>query len=151
MNRDRTKCIPVPAGYVPLIFLIACGGWTLFIVLKFRKTLTPIEIITQLLCFYTTIQTMTYIIMFGLSLTLEYQMIAAIHVLTILFMFLCNVTFTLVFDLKLWRDDAAFKHWVKTYKKQYIGVKVAGMFFNFKSFRIVYSHLFNKMYFSAAF
>ena len=46
LNWTKTKCIPVPGAYVPLIFLIACGGWTLYIVLKFRKVFDKITIIT---------------------------------------------------------------------------------------------------------
>jgi hypothetical protein len=96
-------------------------------------------------------QTFVYIVMFGLSLTLDYMLVESIHVLSFVSLFCVNVIFTLLFDFKLRKKDIAFRHWISTYKKYYVIYRILSFFYSFKVLRLLYSGLFGKLYFHASF
>ncbi|CDW73754.1 UNKNOWN [Stylonychia lemnae] len=152
LNSDKTKCIPVPGAYIPLIFLIAIAIWTGFVIYKYRKTHAPIDIITMLLTFYTFVQTVSYITMLGLAFELDYVMVKGVHMMAFISMYLANAIFGLVFHLKYRKEDPAFVHWYSENKKWYNIYKYTIFIFNFKSIRGIYSQLFPpRTYFNAGF
>eukprot|EP00347_Sterkiella_histriomuscorum_P022324 403330882 len=152
LNSDKTKCIPVPGAYVPIIFLIICLGWTLFVLIKYKKTRSTIEKITMLLFGYTIVQSIVYLIMFALSFTLDYMMVKVIHILTYIFMYITNAAFAIEFDKKRKKNDMPFRHWETEHKQQYYFYKHLMYIFSFKLGRGLYSKVIDKKpLFNAAF
>lgn len=90
--------------------------------------------------------------MMALSLTLDYMMVKAFHILTFASMYLANCVFGLYFHYRLRKEDLPFRHWYTEHKKSYTIYKYLMFLFNFKVSRGFYSKLFdNKPYFDAAF
>ena len=140
MNHDKTLCVPVPGGYVPVIFLIASGVWTTFLLFKYPNLRhQPLPIISQLLLFYTSIQTIVYIIMFALSISLNYVMVQAIHIITIIPMWICNIAFSFYIHWRARKSDTPFLHWSDLYRDQYKIVRYVTLIWHFKSFRVIWS------------
>lgn len=88
----------------------------------------------------------------ALSLTLDYMMVKAFHILGFVSMYVVNCTFGTFFHLRLRKEDLPFRHWQHEHKKSYTIYKYLMFLFNFKIARGFYSKLFdNKLYFNAAF
>jgi hypothetical protein len=72
---------------------------------KKGKILDKFTLLSQLLTVYTMIQTITYFIMFCLSIELNYDLVTSIHLICLFSMMLANLGFTLIMHLKLRKDD----------------------------------------------
>lgn len=89
--------------------------------------------------------------MFCLSIALDYMMVLAIHFLCLFGMLVINAGFALYFHMTQRKGDIPFKHWANFHKKPYKVIKWMMLVFNFKLARLMYSNLFKKEYFNAAF
>ena len=118
---------------------------------KKGKILDKFTLLSQLLTVYTMIQTITYFIMFCLSIELDYDLVTSIHLICLFSMMLANLGFTLIMHLKLRKDDQAFKYWTDENIKPYRIIKWLMFLYSFKAVRLLYSQIQNKPYFDAPF
>ena len=93
---------------------------------------------------YTQIQAITYFVMFGLSIELNYKMVTAIHLITLFSMLFANVGFGLFLHMRLRKEDPAFKFWTDHNPRIYTVAKWVMMGYSFKSVRILYCNFLSK-------
>jgi hypothetical protein len=77
--------------------------------------------------------------MVALAISLDYMMVKSVHILSFVSMFIANIAFTLLYHIKLRKEDLAFKHWYTEYKRTYTALKYLMFLFNFKAARVFYS------------
>lgn len=92
---------------MPFIFLIAAAGWTAWELWLYKKGRIEDKylLITQLLGGYTAIQTLTYFVMFCLSIALDYKLVQSIHLTTLFTMLITNLSFGLYIHLRIRKTD----------------------------------------------
>jgi hypothetical protein len=107
LNLGLNKCIPVPGFYIPFLFLGLALIWTIYLSIQYRrgKIEGGYTLLTQILTGLTFIQTFTYYLLLALSIGLGYRMITALHLTTLVSMFLINVTFGVYVDMRVKKSD----------------------------------------------
>ncbi len=140
LNKGLNRCIPVPGFYIPFIFLAVAVAWTVYAVVLYKKGKIEdrYSLITQLISLYVLIQTLTYFVMFCLSIALDYKLVTAIHLTTLFSMIITNVAFTLFFHLKVRKEDQPFRYWSDINKKTYKIIKWLMFIYSFKCVRLFY-------------
>jgi hypothetical protein len=97
----------VPGFYIPFLFLGLALIWTIYLSIQYRrgKIEGGYTLLTQILTGLTFIQTFTYYLLLALSIGLGYRMITALHLTTLVSMFLINVTFGVYVDMRVKKSD----------------------------------------------
>ena len=72
--------------------------------------------------------------MFGLSFAIQYRFIISLHCISIVALFLTNVIGALYFDLKITKEDPAFKYWIEENEK---GIRIYAWTAGIVSFKLL--------------